>query len=107
MNFNDINEIGIIHNAKVNDTHSNQIEKRDLLVFILSDNTTHYLDISAGKELEEYENVLANNKTKIEKIYKSRNVNLEEFKASHPDLDIKLEDGILKAKKIVKKEQFD
>lgn len=99
MNLNDIKEIGIIRKAKVLDTRNNEIEKRDLLMFIFNDNTNNYLDITAGIALEEYESVLINEKTKIEKIFKSRNINLEEFKNSHPDLDIKLENGILKANK--------
>lgn len=99
MNLNDIKQIGILRKAKVQDTRNNEIEKRDLLMIILNDDTIHYLDITAGIGLEEYEKVLVNDKTKIEKIFKSRSVNLEEFKASHPNLDIELEDGILKAKK--------
>lgn len=99
MNLNDIKEIGILHKVKVLNTRNNEAEKRDLLMFIFNDNTSQYLDITAGIMLEEYENVLVNDKTKIEKIFKSRNVNLEEFKASHPNLDIQLENGVLKAKK--------
>jgi len=99
MNFNDIDEIGMLKNAKVNDTRNNETENRDLLVFIMNDKSIHYLDLTAGRELEEYEKVLGNLKTKLKRIYQSRNVNLEKFKASHPNLDIKLEDGILKAKR--------
>ncbi len=100
MNLNDIKEIGILYNTKVDNVRNNQTEKRNLLIFIFNDSTIHYLDIDAGRELEEYEKVLANNKTKIDKIYKNKSVQLEEFKANHPDLDIKVEDGILKVNKI-------
>ena len=99
MNFNDIMEIGTLYNTKVEDIRTNQIEKRNLLIFIFSDNSTHYLDIDAGRELAEYEKVLANSKTKINKIYKNQKLLLEDFKNSHPNFDIKLEDGVLKVNK--------
>lgn len=102
MDLNEILEIGSLYNVKVENTHTKQIEKRNLLIFIFSDNTTHYLDIDAGRELTEYERVVANNKTKIDKLYQSQKINIEEFKANHPNLDIKIEDGILKANKINK-----
>jgi len=99
MNLKDIKEIGLLHKIKVQDTRNNEIENRDLIMFVFNDNTVNYLDIIAGIPLEEHEKVLINAKTKIEKIFKNRNVNLEEFKTKHPDLDIKIEDGILKAKR--------
>lgn len=99
MNLSDILEIGTLYDAKVEDTRSHQIEKRNLLIFIFSDNSTHYLDIDAGKELEEYEKVLANNKTKIEKLYKCQKLIFEEFQKSHPSYDMKIEDGVLKVNK--------
>lgn len=104
MNLNDIKEIGTLYNVKIEDTHNNQIEKRNLLVFIFSDNSIHYLDIDAGREIAEYEKVLLNNKTKINKIYKCQQVLLEDFKKAHPTFDIKLEDGILKVNKKIRGE---
>ena len=94
-----IKELGILYKAKVQDIRNNESEKRDLIMFIFNDKTIQYLDIEAGIPLEAHEKVLINDKTKLEKIYKNRNVSLEEFKTSHPDLDIRLEDGILKAKR--------
>ena len=99
MDLNDIQEIGTLYNTKVEDIRTTQIEKRNLLIFIFSDNTIHYLDIDAGSELKEYEKVLANDKTKIDKIYKSQKVLLEDFQKTHPSLDIKLENGVLKVNK--------
>ena len=102
MNLNDIMEIGTLDNIKVEDIRTNQIEKRNLLVFIFLDNSTHYLDIDAGQELAEYEKVLANSKTKIHSIYKNQKLLLEDFKNAHPNFDIKLEDGVLKVNKKIR-----
>lgn len=99
MNLNDILEIGTLYNTKVEDIRTNQLEKRNLLIFIFSDNSIHYLDIDAGRELAEYEKVLANRKTKLDKIYKSQKINIEEFNSSHSNLKIRLEDGIFKVDK--------
>lgn len=99
MDLNDIMEIGTLNNAKVEDTRTNQVEKRNLLVFIFPDNSIRYLDIDAGRELAEYEKVLANDKTKINKIYKNQKLLFEDFKNSHPNYNIELEDGVLKVKK--------
>lgn len=99
MDLKDIKEIGLLHNVKVQNSCNNEIEKRDLIMFVFNNNDIQYLDIEAGIPLEKHEKVLVNDKTKVEKIFKNRNENLEVFKANHPNLDIKLEDGVLKAKK--------
>ena len=99
MDLNSIKEIGIIYNAKIQDTRNNQLEKRNLLIFIFTDDSAHYLDIDAGRELLEYEKVIANANTKVNKIYTNKDVKLAEFQTSHPHLDIKLEDGVLKVNK--------
>lgn len=69
MNLNDILEIGTLYNTKIEDI---------------------------GRKLAEYEKVLVNSNTKI---YKNQKLLLEDFKNTHPNFDIKLEDGVLKVNK--------
>lgn len=99
MNLNNIMEIGILNNAKVENITKKTNEKRDLIIFKFTDNTTKYLDISAGKELEQNEKVILNNNTKLNIIYQNSSVKLEHFKSLHPTLDIEIKDGTLKATK--------
>ena len=100
MNLNNIMEIGILNNAKIENVNEKTTEKRDLIIFKFTDNTIKYLDIAAGKELQNNEKVLINHKTKITLLYQNHKIKLENFKKSHTDLDIKLENGILKVNKI-------
>lgn len=99
MNLNNIMEIGILNNTQVENIQKKTIEKRDLIIFKFTDNTIKYLDISAGKELQQNEKVLLNTKTKLNIIYQNSYIKLEHFKSLHPTLDIEIKDGTLKATK--------
>lgn len=99
MDLNSIKEIGFLYNAKVENINTKTLEKRDLLVFIFTDNTTKYLDIEAGRELLQYEKVVCGRNTKLNKIYKNKDSILENFQSLHPTLNIKIENRCLKSPK--------
>lgn len=99
MDLNNIMEIGILNNTQVENIHKKTIEKRDLIIFKFTDNTTKYLDIAAGKELQQNEKVILNANTKLNIIYQNSCIKLEHFKSLHPTLDIEIKDGTLKATK--------
>lgn len=99
MDLNNIKEIGFLYSAKIENINTKTLEKRDLLIFIFTDNTTKYLDIEAGRELAQYEKVICGHNTKLNTIYKNKETLLKDFESIHPTLNIKIENRYLKSHK--------